>query len=279
MTLVLPALVLTIASVGPVPGLPPAQALDPEAISQERVPDPKPQGPSARDALAGGRHWRLTTARGPVHVWRPAGLDLRTAGILVYVHGYYTGVDEAWARHRLAEQFGAARRNAILIVPEAPVGDHEKVHWTDLGELLEAVRTGARLRLPPGPVVAMGHSGGFRTLVAWLGSPRLEQVILLDGLYNNEADFAAWLAASPPEPASRRLVLVAFETTSRSEAFVAGFPDALVRDSVPESPGEFLRRERQARLLYLRSQYDHMGIVTAGRVIPVLARLAPFRPL
>lgn len=278
MLLALPALALTIASAGPAPALPPVQAIDVEALSQERVAAPGEREAATREFVAGGTHWRLATPRGPVHVWRPPGLDLRTAGILVYVHGYYTDVDVAWARHRLPEQFRLSRRNAIFVAPEAPVGDHERVRWNDLEELLSTVRR-AGVSLPAGPVVAMGHSGGFRTIVPWLGSARLEQVILLDGLYNNEADFAAWLAGVSAGRAPRRMVLVAFETTERSEAFAAGFPDALVRDVVPESPGEFRRRERETRLLLLRSQFDHMGMVTGGQVIPVLARLAPFRPL
>ncbi len=42
------------------------------------------------DAVAGGDHWRIEASSGPVHVWRPAGYQPATAGIVIYVHGYET---------------------------------------------------------------------------------------------------------------------------------------------------------------------------------------------
>ena len=79
-----------------------------------------PADAEAPPSLAGGEHVRIATKRGPVHVWRPAGYDPLTAGIVLYVHGYYTTSDKAWAEHRLAEQFAASGRNALFIVPRAP---------------------------------------------------------------------------------------------------------------------------------------------------------------
>ena len=40
-----------------------------------------------------------------------------TAGTVVYVHGYYTNVDQAWADHKLAEQFLEAFP-AFALLPE-----------------------------------------------------------------------------------------------------------------------------------------------------------------
>ena len=34
---------------------------------------------------------------------------------------------------------------------------------------------------------------------------------------------------------------------------------------VPDAVGGFMRRERTAKLLYIRSQYEHMSIVTSGK--------------
>ncbi len=250
------------------------------AVSAVVSPSAAPAEPNVgQEATAGGTHWRLTTERGPVHVFRPAGFDLKTAGVLVYLHGYYTNADEAWGLHGLAEQFRQSRRNALFVVPEAPVHNLEKVRWDDVAALLQAVGSMTRQPVPAGPLSLMGHSGGFRTILGWLAHPRVEQVILLDGLYNNEADFLAWLKADPRPPSGRRMVVVGFETMERTEAFLLNFPEALVRDGIPPAPAGFRRREREAKVLYVRSQYDHMGLVTEGRAIPVLLRLAPFRPL
>src|SRR6185503_17480091 len=90
---------------------------------------------AASDVVAGGRHVRFETEHGAVHVWRPRGYDRATAGIVVYVHGYFTDVDKAWEEHALAEQFAASRQNALFIVPEAPAGKAEEVRWMKLAEL------------------------------------------------------------------------------------------------------------------------------------------------
>src|SRR5262245_32604710 len=55
-------------------------------------------------ALA-GRHWRLDTPRGAIHVWAPADYDAATAATVAFVHGYWIDVDEAWESYRLAQQF------------------------------------------------------------------------------------------------------------------------------------------------------------------------------
>ncbi len=233
------------------------------------------------ERLAGGNHWRFSVERaGAVHVWTPQGYDPRSAGVLVYVHGYYTDADESWQIHNLPEQFRASRRNAMFVVPEAPVGGADRVRWDDPRKLLAAVRAHCdELVLPAGPVVAMGHSGAFRTIATWLEAPRLEEVILIDGFYWNDQDFAAWLQGDSGGR-RRRMVVVGFETAERTEQFlVANFGDALVRDAIPERGMDFKRREREARVVYLRSQYGHMELITEGRVIPVLMALAPFRPL
>ncbi|MBI5542658.1 MAG: hypothetical protein HY901_02125 [Deltaproteobacteria bacterium] len=283
MNVLLLALVLAANSTPGTSGVGEAVAglVEPQALGAQEAVEPSPNevGAVTKGPSAGGIHWRLMTERGPIHVWRPQGFDARTAGTLVYLHGYYTNADEAWALHRLAEQFRTSRRNALFVVPEAPVGIPDRVRFPDLGALLETVQSQLKVPIPAGPVAVMGHSGAFRTVVGWLSEPRLEQITLLDGLYNCEAEFLAWLKADPRPPSGRRMVLVGFETAERSAAFVAAIPEALYRDGIPASGSQFRRRERVAKLLYVHSQYDHMGIVTEARAIPSLLRLAPFNAL
>ncbi|MFN7134590.1 MAG: hypothetical protein ACK4N5_21100 [Myxococcales bacterium] len=228
------------------------------------------------DVVEDGRHLRLDAGeRGGIHVWLPAGYQRRTAGVLVYLHGYYTDVDQAWEQHRLAAQFRESRRNALFIVPEAPVNNPDTVKWEDLGELLAFVRAHSGLPLPGGPVVVMGHSGAFRTIVPWMKSKRMSEIILLDGLYKMEDEFKAWLTTHPRRRA-HRLILVGYETSDRTERFLKQFPRAQSRPSIPESFEKFSPNERRARLFFLKSQFDHMEMVTSGKVIPLLLRLAPF---
>ena len=48
---------------------------------------------------------------------------------------------------------------------------------------------------------------------------------------------------------------------------------------MPDGVGGFTKRERGAKLLYIRSQYEHMQIVTSRKVIPLLLRLTPLKAL
>jgi hypothetical protein len=96
--------------------------------------------PPEHDIVVDGDHWRIVTPdHGVIHVWRPKGYEARTAGVIVYVHGYYTDVDAAWTKHHLPEQFDASGKNAMFIAGEAPASSDDEVTWPFLGDLLRAV--------------------------------------------------------------------------------------------------------------------------------------------
>lgn len=229
-------------------------------------------------SLAGGLHWRLRTAQGAVHVWRPGGYRRERAGLVVYVHGHNLRVDQAWDGFRLAEQFRASNQNALFVVPEAPGSSEQRVHWPSLGALAREVARRTRQGLPGGHWVAAGHSGGFRSLAAWLEHPRLDHLILLDALYADEAKFEAWLTQGG-RAAQHRLFLVAADTRGRCDRFVKSLPFAVRRQGIPAAPGELTRRQRRARLLYLTSQYNHNQLAQNGKVLPLLLRLTSLRAL
>ena len=249
-----------------------ANPVDQRAADAAARPEPQVQ----RDKVAGGAHWRLATERGAIHVWRPRGYRKATAGTVVYLHGYYSDVDGAWTDHALADQFKASGRNALFIVAESPQSDPDLVKWTDPAELFAVVHDLTGLSVPKRKLVVVGHSGAFRTIVPWLASPLPREIILLDGLYNNLPEFETWLNA---EKKARRLILVGVDTAQRIELFLQAFPDAVVRDAVPERLAQFKRGERRARLLFLRSQYGHMELVTEGRTIPILLKSGALEPL
>jgi hypothetical protein len=238
--------------------------------TQEEMASPTPE--------AGGEHLRVETEHGPIHLWRPAKYDPRTAGVVIYVHGYFISVDQTWVDDQLAAQFQASGRNALFIAIKGPQSDNEDVQWPSLAELLETVENRTPFHVPRGPLVAVGHSGGFRTLLPWLRDSRLQHVILLDGLYGGQAEFGSWL-----RPSSRgkphRMVLVASETWRESNRFARRIYGTARRRSIPAKSSSFTPRETRARLLYLRSQYEHNQIVSGGKVIPVLLQIAPLPPL
>lgn len=248
------------------------------------APAPAPAGSGdeaeARFPDPGGRHWRIDTAHGPVHVWTPPGYRADTAGIAVYVHGYYTDVDAAWDEHHLAAQFAASGCNALFVVPEAPRGNRQDVYWHSLGDLLREVRRHTGLVLPWAEIVALGHSGAYRTLLAWLDEPELAHVVLLDGLYGNEQPFLDWLASGrhagrhAGAQGGRRLTLVGLDTLRWSELVASDHAGAHGLDWIPDQVADVPGAARTARLLHIRSQYGHMELITEGKAMPVLLRLS-----
>jgi len=229
------------------------------------------------DTVAGGKHWRIKTSKGAIHVWIPRGYDRDTAGVVVYIHGYYIDSDGAWKDHDLAAQFKASKQNAMFIVPDAPSGKDESVFWPALTDLRKAVRR-ANIRLPSGPTVVMGHSGAFRTIRTWIDHKAVTQVILLDALYGGEAAFDEFIGTGK-RAKQHKMIVVGEDTGMKSKEFAKKYAFALVRDQLPEATSGFTKKEKKAKLLYVRSQYGHMEMVTNGKVIPMLLRLTPLKKL
>ncbi len=237
------------------------------------------QQPTAtRSPSAAGVHWRLETEHGPVHVWHPLNWRVETAGTVIYVHGYYTNVDRAWRTHRLAEQFAASGINALFIAPAAPSGNRQQPSWPQLGELLTRVAQAIELPRPWGPLAVLGHSGGYRSIIPWLGYRDLGFIGLIDALYGEEEAFAHWLG-DPAQAGGNRLVNVAIDTLRWSEPLVRRYAEALTFDLIPETFTDLDPAARSARLLYLRSQVGHMELVTDGQVIPLLLQLSGIEEL
>jgi hypothetical protein len=229
------------------------------------------------DTVAGGRHFRIKTAQGAVHVWFPEGYDRETAGTVIYIHGYWTDADGAWREHQLARQFRASRQNAMFVVPDAPSSNEQGVQWPALTDLRRAV-TRANIKMPDGPVIVMGHSGAFRTVMQWVDHRLVEQIILLDAMYAGESAFDEFIK-SGKRADDHKLIVVAASTAQESKAFANKYKFAVAREKMPDSVSGFTKRERGAKLLYVRSQYEHMQIVTSKKVIPTLLRVTPLKAL
>lgn len=227
------------------------------------------------DTVAGGKHWRIKTTQGAVHVWIPPGYDRATAGTVVYVHGYWIDADGAWSQYELAKQFKRSKQNAMFIVPDAPQNNDDNVKWPALKDLRKAVMR-SNLHLPDGPLVVMGHSGAFRTIMQWVDHRLVDQIILLDAMYSGEAAFDEYIGTGKRAD-EHKLIVIGAGTAQDSAAFAKKYRFAVTREKLPESVGGFTKRERGAKLLYVRSQYEHMQIVTSGKVIPLLLHLTPLK--
>ena len=221
-------------------------------------------------AHAGSRsaHTRLETPHGPVHTWSPEKFDRASAGIIVYVHGYFTDVDRAWSRHRLAWQFAESGINALFIACEAPDGPRDDIKWSSIDKLLDSVASGLDEQLPKGRLVVVGHSGAHRTISSWLGEDRVNTIVLVDALYGKTAQFREWFHARE----ERRLIDASVLTRRWSDRLHAELAEGLVFKGFPPASAGKLRGARHARVVYVRSQPDHMSLVTGGIALPMLLR-------
>lgn len=246
------------------------------ALAGDPAPRPAYPHPEIQAAVNAGRHVRIDGPRGPIHVWIPAGYRPDTGATVIYVHGYFDDADTAWVGHQLPEQFALAGLNALFVVPEAPVKQQTPINYPDLGELLRLVEDQAGVTRGAAYTAAVGHSGAFRTLQAWLDEPTLDHITMVDAMYGDEELFATWLRASP----RRRLVTLGEDTVLGTESFAAKFPaDTFTVNRVPPAYDAWPDRARTARHLYVRAQYAHMPLVTEGIVLPSLLRLLPVERL
>jgi len=247
-----------------------ADARDGESIEPVRAPEftaPVPPLPEAApeavlDAcVQAGHHWRLETPRGAVHVWVPADYDAATAATVVFVHGYWIDVDEAWSSYRLAQQFALSGINAMFIAAEAPAAKWSAIAWPSLAELVRTVAASVEVAMPARRLVAVGHSGAYRTLAGWLANPALDTVILLDAVYA-EYGFAPWARASK----QRRLVNIVYETGRFSDYLHRLLPGTRRVDGLPQGGLP------DARILYVKTDAGHWELVTDGVALPLALR-------
>jgi len=231
---------------------------------------PAPRTPEAvlEDRVNAGRHWRLETARGVVHVWVPADYDATTAATVVFVQGYWIDVDQAWTTYRLAQQFALSGVNAMFVAPEAPSAKWEPIAWPSLTELVRSVADRIDVAMPASRLVAVGHSGAYRTLASWLADPTLDTIVQLDALYV-EYGLLPWVRASQ----QHRLVNIVYETGRFSNYLHRRLPstrrvDGLTLGGLPDT-----------RILYVRTGVGHWELVTDGVAIPLALRAIGVPPV
>jgi hypothetical protein len=234
---------------------------DPSVAGEHAAIAPPPSPDALEERVQAGRHWRLDTPRGAIHVWVPAGYDASTAATVVFVHGYWTRVDDAWQSYRLAQQFALSGINALFIAPEAPAAKWRPIVWPSLGELVRTVAGQVDVAVPTTRLVAVGHSGAYRTLAVWLADPALDTVVLLDAVYA-EYGLLPWVRMSD----QHRLVNVVYETGRFSGDLHGRLPSTLRVDGLP------LGGLPEARILYVRTDVGHWELVTGGVALPLALR-------
>lgn len=217
---------------------------------------------------APARHVRLTTPHGPLHVFTPAGYDPATASLVVFIHGYATTVDEAWNAYKLQKQFAAAKLDAMFVAIEAPSTDGDQVVWSDFSELRDTL---AKVDGFPtrGRVIAVAHSGGYRTVDEWLPESAVDTIVLLDAGYSALESYADWLAART----DRRLIDVAELTRPYTDPFHSALGHGFVMDIAGDPSPLHAEEAREHQVVYVRSHFGHFELVTGGVALPSVLHL------
>jgi hypothetical protein len=127
--------------------------------------------------------------------------------LVVYFHGWLTSLTHVSEKYRLFEQFAAARKNALLVLPQGP-RDAPDSFWgkiTDRGgfqrmitDLLLTLKEQGRLKTTTArDVILVVHSGGYSAVSAVLDRGGLarpvREVWLFDALYGQMEQFTAWI--------------------------------------------------------------------------------------
>lgn len=179
---------------------------------------------------------KIVTPRGNLYVWWPDGYT-PDGNTVAYVHGYYNDVPGNIRDYKLIEQFQKSGVKAVFVIPEAPQKSSEPVYFPSLTEMLIFVQNEG-IRVGP-PVLAIGHSGAYRTLVKWLGDTGLKTIVLLDALYANVSNFANWAKI----PGHKLICVTATSTPIANSEKLKGVPNVTI----------------------LRANSTHMGLVNGTK--------------
>jgi hypothetical protein len=237
--------------------------LESSSVAQEKAPPP-----TLTELVSGGQHWRFMTAHGPVHVWIPRGYDAKHAETIVYVHGYYVHVDDAWKNYKLDTQFAGSAINAMFIACEGPASPQEPVSWESLAPLLDSVEKGIGQPWPKRRIVVVGHSAAWRTLLGWLDEPQIDTVVLVDAAYGEIDQYKNWVLASD----KHRLIDIGDDTREWTDQLHAQLPDTVVLDQFPSLEDGIPKSAARARILYIKSNLGHFPLVTGGIALPMILR-------
>src|SRR2546423_1069556 len=73
----------------------------------------------------------------------------------------------------------------------------------------------------------------------------------------------------------RQLVLTSSGPAGRAEAFARSYRGSVVAPELPEDDATLDPALRNAPVIYIESQYEHMDMVRTRKVIPILLKLTP----
>ncbi len=215
--------------------------------------------------------------------FRPGG----TVDLVFFFHGWYTSIDEAERGFQLSRQFAESGVNALLVLPEtarrAPDsfgGNLEEPGGFArlVAELLGDLATARVIdRAQPGRIVLAGHSGAYRLVsrVLLRGglADNIREVYLFDALYEFEELVAGWIEAG-----GHRFVALnvsGSETSAVADRLIGLLQEAGVRVAIAADEPRQDFQALASPVVFLRSRYDHYGVVSAADQFGRILRSSP----
>lgn len=195
---------------------------------------------------------------------------------VVHFHGWRHHIENTLSEYKLIEQFIAAGRNAILVVPQGPYDAPDSFggKLEDAGgfqrfmdDVMETLRKkGIIANGALGSIILSGHSGGYHVMsgiVARGGvSEHIREVWLFDALYGQRELFWNWFAKYP---GSRMIDIYTLHggTKEESENFMTWCKEQ--QPSIPflsKNESNVTDRDlRQNRLIFIYSALEHNEVV------------------
>jgi len=210
-----------------------------------------------------------------VAVLVPHGLPLSgPVNLVFFFHGWNSTIDDEEQRFDLYRQFCQSGVPAVLVLPElardAPDSYGGKLEEEGgfqrlVDELLKVLRADGQIRVArAGTIVPAGHSGAYRVIAQILShggmGSNIRDVWLFDALYDYTDQFDDWIQRT-----RGRFVSVSAEDgeeTTEVDGLISllrdnGVPIEVAPDD-PVTDSATLR----SRVLFLRSDADHYGVVS-----------------
>ncbi len=223
-----------------------------------------------------------------VAVFVPSGF--RSTGptdLVLFLHGWFSSIDDAEQRFDLYRQFAASRVQALLVVPELALNAPDSfggkledkggfARFVDelLGQL--AARGVIRSRAV-GRIVLAGHSGAFEAIGAILRNGDLavsiKEVVIFDGLYAYTNQFRRWIEDS----AGTFVTVMAAdgeETTSVDALMDLLRGDGVAFRAAPDDPQDDAE-DLASRVVFLKSSSDHYGVVSGREELRRILSASP----
>lgn len=195
--------------------------------------------------------------------------------MVFWFHGWYNSIDSSLQVFKLADQFLASKREAILVIPEtaknAPDSYGGKLEnsgmfqklVTDVLTQLEAYGNHTR-KYSAGNIILAGHSGAYRLIahIIHQGGIRVQEVLLFDGLYGQLDKFKPWLLSDKNHSFVHWYTNKGGGTDEVSDTLMNQFKREniafkLVEETIPET-----QLPKKQQILFIHSTREHNDVIT-----------------